>query len=287
VTTLATQSTFLVAGETSLAGTNRVSTLSRTLTLAGARVEVDFYLPPGVKQAPIAVVAHGFSRSRRNMAGWGELLAAHGFIVAVPDLPAWSNHALNSRGISELFDRLNAGGLVPEPKPTGAGALVGFSMGGLSTLLAAASNSAVQCWIGLDPVDAGQQGVQAAHVLAKPCLVLRADPASWNAHGNARRVIDTLPGPLLALRVDKATHCDCENPTDWMAELACGRTDPARRKLFEGYVLAALRAVFFGDPASLDKLRAATNDPAVKEVVQHRLEEFGPWPPRKKPPSNP
>ena len=252
VMTLAAQPALLRATDIPpAAGTNRVSTFSRTLTLAGKPVEVDFYLPRGAKEAPTAVVAHGFSRSRHNMAGWGQLLAANGFIVAVPDLPAWLDDDVNSRGINELFDRLNAGALTPGTKPTGAGALLGHSMGGFCTLLAAASNSAVRCWIGLDPPDVGRGATRAARALHKPGVVLRAIPETWFITDGAQRVVGSLPGPMLALRVEDATHCDPEDPTDWLGELACGRTDPRRRKVFEAYAVAALRAVFFADKASL------------------------------------
>ena len=73
------------------------------VNLTGRETTVDFYLPSGVKQAPVVVVAHGFSRSRRNMAGWGELLAAHGFITAIPDLPASADHDRNGLAIRELL----------------------------------------------------------------------------------------------------------------------------------------------------------------------------------------
>lgn len=235
---------------------------------------MDIYVPVGVKQAPAVVVAHGFSRSRVNMAGWGRLLASNGFIVGVPDLPAWADSKRNSRAISELLDLLNSGELVQEPRPTGSGALVGFSMGGLSTLLAAAVNTNACCWVGLDPVDGGRAGVAAAKRLEVPCLVLRAEPAAWNGHGNSRQIIAVLSTPLLALQVEKATHSDPENPTDSMAELMCGKADPQRRLVFERYAVAGLRAVFFGEGSALDALRAATNDPAVKEVAIRRIEEF-------------
>jgi dienelactone hydrolase len=107
---------------------------------SGKEVAVDFYLPQGLKKAPVVVVAHGFSRSRLNMAGWGGLLASNGFITAIPDLPAWSDHERNSQAIRELLDRINSKTLVTEPAPNGDGALMGFSMGGLCTLLAAATN---------------------------------------------------------------------------------------------------------------------------------------------------
>ncbi len=256
------------------AAPKRPSTLSRHVNLTGKAVPVDFYLPSGVREAPVVVIAHGFSRSRLNMAGWGGILASNGFMVAIPDLPALADREQNSRAISELLDLINQGEIVAQPKPAGGAALMGFSMGGLSSLLAASSNSNVHCWIGLDPVSAGSKGVKAAASLSIPCAVLRAEPAAWNMRGSARRLTKALAGPFVALRVKKATHSDPEDPTDSLTELLCGRSDPLRHQTFERYALATLRAVFFGDPASLAVLQAAAGDPAVAEVALRRLEDF-------------
>jgi dienelactone hydrolase len=258
----------------SAATPKRASTLSRQVSLTGKAVPVDFYLPNGVSNAPVVVVAHGFTRSRLNMAGWGGLLASNGFIVAVPDLPALADHEQNSRAISELLEVINKGNIAAEPRPAGGAALVGFSMGGLSTLLAAPNNPNVRCWIGLDPVSAGSKGTEAAASLSIPCAVLRAEPAAWNRRGNARRLTKALSGPFVTLRVKDATHSDPENPTDSLAELLCGKSDARRRQTFERYTLATLRAVFSADPASLAILRTAEGDPAVADVASRRLEDF-------------
>ena len=242
--------------------------------LTGKEIAVDFYLPRGLKKAPVVVVAHGFSRSRLNMAGWGGLLASNGFITAIPDLPAWADHDRNSRAIRELLDRINSKTLVAEPEPSGAGALMGFSMGGLSTLLAAATNGQVHCWVGLDPVDAGQKGAEVAKGLHLPCAVFQAEPSRCNAKGNAAQMVAGLSGPLFALRVRNATHTDPEQPTDWLAEVVCGKADPKRRAIFERYTLAVLKTVFFGDAPSFATLAAATNDAGVKDLSTRALEDF-------------
>jgi len=244
--------------------------------LTGKEVTVDFYVPQGLKKAPVVVVAHGFSRSRLNMAGWGGLLASNGFIVAIPDLPAWSDHEQNSRAIRELLDRINSKTLVTEPTPNGGGALMGFSMGGLCTLLAAATNGQVQCWVGLDPVDSGQKGAEAAKQLHIPCAVLQAEPSRCNADGNAKQMVAGLSGPLFALRVQNGTHTDPEQPTDWLAELVCGKADPNRRAIFERYTLAVLKSVLFGDAPAQATLAAATNDAGVTLLSTRAIKDFKP-----------
>ncbi len=244
--------------------------------LTGKEVAVDFYLPRGLKKAPVVVVAHGFSRSRLNMAGWGGLLASNGFIVAIPDLPAWSDHERNGLAIRELLECINSKTLVTEPVPNGDGALIGFSMGGLCTLLAAATNDQVRCWVGLDPVDSGQKGAEAAKRLRIPCAVIQAEPSSCNAHGNATQMAASLTGPLFALRVRGATHTDPEQPTDWLAELVCGKADPDRHAIFERYTIAVLKSVFFGDAPSMATLTATSNDAGVEVLSVRAIKDFKP-----------
>jgi dienelactone hydrolase len=222
----------------------------------------------------VVIIAHGFTRDRKTMAGWGNMLASEGFLVAVPDLPAWADYNRNGRALAELLGKVQTGKLIVPPNLSGHAALVGFSAGGFATLLAAAGNTNVSCWIGLDPVAMGESATQAAESLDVPCSVLRAEPAPWNADGYARRTFAALPGPAFSLAVKNATHVDAENPTSHAADWACGKSDPARREVFGRYLLASLRAALLGDQAALRQLTAATNDPAVREVVFRKPGEF-------------
>jgi len=253
-----------------------VSKRTEKSALTGKSVKVDFYLPPVPGPAPVVVIAHGFTRNRKTMAGWGGLLAKEGFFVVAPDLPTWADHARNGRAVTELLAKVLAGDLIPQIKPSGRAALVGFSAGGLSTLLAAAGNTNVSCWVGLDPVAVGGAAAQAAESLGIPCFVLRAEPASWNANGDARRTFMALPGPAFSLEVKNAAHVDAENPTSRAADWVCGRSDPARRAVFGRYLLASLRAGLLGDEVALQQLSAATNDVAVRQVAFRRPEAFRP-----------
>ena len=252
-----------------------VTKRTQKLALTGKSVAVDFYLPPASGPAPVVVIAHGFTRNRKTMAGWGDMLAREGFLAVVPDLPGWADQARNGRALAELLSEVQAGNLVPKLQPSGHAALVGFSAGGCSTLLAAAGNTNVSCWVGLDPVAMGQSAARAAESLAIPSFVLRAEPAPWNANGCARQTFAALPGPAFSLAVKNATHVDAENPTSRAAEWACGKTDPARREAFGRYLLASLRAGLLHDEAALRQLSLATNDTAVREVRFHKPAELG------------
>lgn len=247
---------------------------TQEITLTSKPVKVDFYLALESASAPVVVVAHGFSRNRKTMAGWGSLLAKAGFLAVVPDLPSWADHARNGRALAELLAEVQSGKLLPQPRPSGPAALVGFSAGGLSTLLAAAGNTNVSCWVGLDPVGMGSKAIQSTESLAIPSFVLRAEPAPWNANGNAREIFAALPGPAFSLVVNNATHVDAEHPTSRAADWACGKSDPARRELFGRYLLASLRVGLLREEASFRQLLAATNDAAVREVMFRQPEAF-------------
>jgi len=255
-----------------------VTKRTQELTLTGKAVAVDFYLPPASAPAPVVVIAHGFSRNRKTMAGWGDLLASEGFLAVVPDLPTWADHARNGRALAELLTEVQAGPVIPRPKVSGRAALVGFSAGGFSTLLAAAGHTNVSCWVGLDPVALGPSATRAAESLVIPCFVLRAEPAPWNANGIARQTFAALPGPAFSLAVKNASHVDAENPTSRAAEWACGKSDPARRDVFGRYLLASLRVGLLRDEAAFLQLRAGTNDTSVREVIFRKPDAFRPGP---------
>ncbi len=119
------------------------------LQLPAGATNADVYRPAARAQAPLVIVAHGFARHRRNMSGWGRHLAREGIVAVVPDLPSLSGHARNGRFLSELREYLlgdEAWRKHIDPARVG---LVGFSAGGLASLLSAADSPGVTLWIGL------------------------------------------------------------------------------------------------------------------------------------------
>jgi dienelactone hydrolase len=235
----------------------------RRLSLAGRVVSVTLYQPSNRPEAPLVVVAHGFTRSKRYMAGWGADLAAKGFLVAVPTQPAFANHEINGQALAELVQQLRQNRRV---------ALMGFSMGGLTTLLAT-QRTTVDAWVGLDPVDMNGSGVKAAAAMQVPCAVLRAEPEAWNMQGNARSLLKSFRSPLFAIKVRGATHLDAESPTDLLGQLASGFVDADRQALFKRYAIAFLQATLMHDEDARQLLLKACQDPGLAEVVTARLEE--------------
>jgi len=193
------------------------------------------------------VVAHGFWRSRAQMAAWGAHFAGVGYVTAVPDLPARADHARNGRAIGALVASLLAQppqGLALDGNRV---ALVGFSAGGLATLLAAADDPRVRLWVGLDPVDRDGLGARAAHRFRGTAVILQAEPSACNGHGNARGLVESLDGRATVTRIAGATHVDAEWPTTRLARLACGGSDERRRQQFVAAATAALADAFTAD----------------------------------------
>lgn len=203
-----------------------------SLELAGRSVSVSLYHPAKDENAPLVVVAHGFTRSKRYMAGWGAHLAGEGFFAVVPTQPGFTDHELNGRVLAALVEKYRGHRYV---------AVMGFSMGGLTTLLAT-THTPVDAWVGLDPVDMNGQGKAAAVRLKAPAAFLLAEPEAWNMHGNANGLIDAVPGEKQVFRIPGGTHLDAEWPTDLLGQLACGFVHEKRQQQFRDKATAFLKA---------------------------------------------
>lgn len=208
--------------------------------LPNGNAEVDVFLPASKAKAAMVIVVHGFSRHRQNMSGWGEHLAKEGFVVVVPDLPAWSDHVRNGRFISELRTHMIKDKLwTVHVDPTRIG-LLGFSAGGLSSLLSAADDPDLAIWVGLDPVDQDGLGARAAAVLKARALVLTSEPSACNGNGNALGIVAALPESA-HFKISGAVHIDAEWPSTWLAELVCGRSTDESRAEFRWRATKALK----------------------------------------------
>jgi hypothetical protein len=121
--------------------------------------------------------------------------------------------------------------------------LVGFSAGGLSSLLAAGAPGVVG-YVGLDPFDkvqgGGALGRDFAPGLRTEALLLRAPPSRCNAQAVAAPWGGLLPRLLEDRLIEGASHCDFESPTDWMCRVACGATDPKRQGVVREVLLGAV-----------------------------------------------
>jgi dienelactone hydrolase len=208
------------------------------LHLAGRSLFVTLYRPAKNENAPLVVVAHGFTRSKRYMAGWGSHLAGEGFFVVVPTQPAFADHELNGRVLAALVEKYREKRRV---------ALMGFSMGGLTTLLAT-MQTPVDAWVGLDPVDMNGKGKLAAAQLKAPAALFLAEPEAWNMHGNAKSIAEAIPGKKEVIRISGATHLDAEWPTDLLGQIGCGFVDEKRQAQFRQKATQFLKATLQANP---------------------------------------
>lgn len=212
--------------------------------LDGHRVTLDVYPAAGPPRGAV-VLSHGFTRSRRTLAGHAQALADAGVLALTPDLPCTFDFRCNARALAALVGSLRAGGSFGAPVERVV--LVGFSAGGLSSLLAADTPGVVG-FVGLDPFDrampgeAQRLGLAAAGRLQTEALLLRAPPSRCNAEAVAAPWATALPALWRDERIEGASHCDFESPSDWMCRLACGDTDAARQqRVRRGLLDAAAR----------------------------------------------
>lgn len=190
--------------------------------LDGHRVTLDMYPAAGLPRGA-AILSHGFTRSRRTLAGHAQALADAGVLALTPDLPCTFDFRCNGRALAALVAALRSGGAFGNPVEKVM--LVGFSAGGLSSLLAADTPGVVG-FVGLDPFDrtmpgeTDRLGLAAASRLRTEALLLRAPPSRCNADAVAAPWGAALPALWRDELIAGASHCDFESPTDWMCRLA-------------------------------------------------------------------
>ena len=195
---------------------------TESVALAGEDKAVDVYRPDVEPAAGVAIIAHGFTRSRARHRDLGRALASAGVIAVIPDLPSVMDLWSNGDAIAELAQKLEAGALGLAPVARSRLVLIGTSAGGLATVLAAAKLPGVAGWIGLDPVDRTGSGSDAAAQLVAPAVVLLADPSACNLFASGRSIARAVPHLLRTTFVDGASHCDFEDPTNNMCRALCG-----------------------------------------------------------------
>ncbi len=200
--------------------------ITRDVTLSGYPVQVDIHSPDTTPRGTVVLI-HGFMRFKESMGGHAANLSQEGYLAVVPNLPYLSGKGEKARALVELIDLIRDGSLAA---PAERIVLVGFSAGGLTALLAAASPGVVG-YIGLDPIDMADEGLEAAKKLSIPSVLLYGPPSTCNADRVARSWSMALPGVLEDRLIEGAGHCDFESPTDGMCTFFCGAVAPVRQQL--------------------------------------------------------
>lgn len=217
---------------------------TQVLEVNGQALKVDVYAPLGA-QTGAAILTHGFTRSRTTMAEHAQALADQGVLTLTPDMPCTFDFHCNARAIAQLVNTLRDTDTFGAPAQRVM--LVGFSAGGLSSLLAADTPGVVG-FVALDPFDRltpnepDSLGLAMARNLETETLIMRAPASSCNAQSVAAPWGTALPTLWRDELVEGASHCDFEAPTDWVCRLACGAADTVRQlQVRQGLLEAAAK----------------------------------------------
>jgi dienelactone hydrolase len=209
------------------------------LPMAGTSVTLDIHLAaPNARPRGGVVLSHGLLRTRESMTGFAKAFASRGLVAIAPDMPTVLDDRINAQALREIVAALRSGKL---SAPVDRVVLVGFSMGGLWTILAADAPGVVG-WVGLDPVDLpDQRGLLAARALRVPATLVRAPSNPCNAYGSAAPWAGAFAQPAGDTLIAGATHCDFESPTDVGCKFLCGETSAAReQRVLEALVAAVM-----------------------------------------------
>ena len=238
-----------VPADPGLPGTYPTDQFNFTLQGLGSTV---FY--PGAGGAVAAggpysglVLGHGFARARAQHANNGVFLASHGFIVVTVDFPnpTSPNFTAWAAQISAALDWLEAQNADPASRfyqqiaVDRLGAL-GHSAGGMATWVAAGQDSRIKANMPLDPVPANDADLPALGAgLIVPAGWTGAPGSSCNASASYNQLYPLVAaGHKAQYIVGNATHCDFEDPTNFLCTLTCGGTSDARRQIWRRYTVA-------------------------------------------------
>ncbi|MBK8996801.1 MAG: dienelactone hydrolase family protein [Myxococcales bacterium] len=145
-------------------GPNGGSAFDATANVAatGHQVPMHCVLPvgPSSATAPVVLIAHGFQLPAKQYYGYADRLASHGFIACTADFPAGfsADHAANAQDISGALDwvlvqSVTTGSPLQGRVNIDQIGVMGHSLGGKVSVLAAKKDVRMKAVLGLDPVD--------------------------------------------------------------------------------------------------------------------------------------
>jgi pimeloyl-ACP methyl ester carboxylesterase len=239
-----------------------------TIEYAGFAGSVDIYRPSDRASAGVAIIAHGFTRSRIRHRDLGRALAEAGVTAVIPDLPNVMDLWGNGTAIVELVEKLDAGAFGPMPAGRSHLVLIGTSAGGLATVLAAARLPGLAGWIGLDPVDRTGTGADAAAQLDAPAVVLLGGASSCNLFGSGRGIAKALPRLVRTVALKEASHCDFEDPTNNFCRVLCGGSSAQMQAHVRGETVRAA--------LELLAMAGAKSESALPDAAREGADAVGP-----------
>ncbi|WP_295389093.1 alpha/beta hydrolase [uncultured Thiodictyon sp.] len=202
----------------------------------GCLLDTTRFQPRRPRTSDLAILAPGFLRDQRQLAGLALALAGRG--IPVVTLTFCNTSAWDGRPIRNALDMMAVG------RRLGATAVVyaGFSAGGLAALIAGRLDRHAVGVVALDLVDAQGLGVGMARALDRPLVGLAGAPAACNAYNNGLKVFAVAPRASVT-PIPWASHCDFESPTDWLCESLCTGVDQGSAARRRTIVAATVTAV--------------------------------------------
>ena len=235
--------------------------------LTGASVAYDLFIPrlaaglPG-PPFPAVILTHGFARDRTFHRNNAFYMAQRGIVVLTPDMVSLlggaasqsANIALLSDHVRWLTERSNAAGDplagILDARRIG---LAGHSAGGAVSVEAAVKtqegSASVAAVCLLDAVPWERTLERAADLSPMPLVSIRSEPGSWNLNGRVLDLLNRLTFDVEDVRVVGSTHCDPDNPTDLLGQIACGLSTEERRAIYQ-----RLMYLFFRDALKSHRL---------------------------------
>jgi pimeloyl-ACP methyl ester carboxylesterase len=274
--------------ETPPEGLYQVSVESgRRRTVTGNVLRYDLFIPSPESELPpppwpALVLTHGFARNRSHHRDNAMFLARRGIVVLTPDTASLlGGEPAQLDCIADLVDHvawLAARGTAPADAldgliDPGRIGLAGHSAGGAISFEAAIDArddpSPVAAVCLLDAVPWPRTIARAGDFPSLPLASWRSEPHRCNAEGQIRRVLESLPFQIEDVLIIGATHCDPENPSDALCDLACGCSTNERQSLYQTllylFVRDALQApAVAGDTMSYEEaLEQATDESLI------------------------
>lgn len=156
----------------------------------GRQIQTEIYHPADISgtdvnlaagEYPVVIFGHGFAMTWDAYANIWESLVPEGYIVAFPRTEGGflPSHDEFDADLSLLVSRIQAENSSASSLFNGhvlsKTAIMGHSMGGGATILAAENNTAITTIIGLAPAETNPSAIQAASNVSVPALIFSAD----------------------------------------------------------------------------------------------------------------
>lgn len=188
--------------------------------LEGCDMAFTSLTPTSPSTEAVAVLTHGFNRDRSTMQVLAEHLASWGVASVTVDLCFASIF-----GVDHEQNGADLVAFAAARYPERAVHWVGYSAGGLASVLAADGSEATASVLGLDLVDNADLALMVAPELTAAFGALIGQPSSCNAEGSGLAV-PMAHGTSSILQLEGADHCTFEDPTDAVCTILC-EPDPA------------------------------------------------------------